>query len=170
MRLIWDPVAWEDYKFWQTTDRRVLKRINTLVDASVRDPFGGIGKPEQLQSTIARKTEMNADQGLIEDLSSIYDRTRMVGWDFSRLDGRLTSDEPWWNFEADCLTAMHASQRIADLGTGGGERLAGLLDRMGRRGAPGSHNHRHRGLGAQCRAGSGASLTAWSRGAPLRPQ
>lgn len=49
MRLVWDPDAWDDYKHWQTTDRRVLKRINTLIDASLRDPYSGIGKPEQLK-------------------------------------------------------------------------------------------------------------------------
>ncbi|MDA4894007.1 Txe/YoeB family addiction module toxin [Microbacterium resistens] len=49
MRLTWDRSAWEDYVHWQTADRRVLKRINTLIDACLRDPFDGIGKPEQLK-------------------------------------------------------------------------------------------------------------------------
>ena len=49
MRLVWDRPAWEDYTHWQTTDRKVLKRINTLIDAALRDPFDGIGKPEQLK-------------------------------------------------------------------------------------------------------------------------
>ena len=49
MRLVWDANGWEDYKYWQRTDRRVLKRINTLIDACVREPFEGIGKPEQLK-------------------------------------------------------------------------------------------------------------------------
>ncbi|BAU95676.1 Txe/YoeB family addiction module toxin [Corynebacterium suranareeae] len=49
MRLVWDRAGWEDYIFWQTTDRKVLKRINTLIEACLRDPFGGIGKPEQLR-------------------------------------------------------------------------------------------------------------------------
>lgn len=50
MRLVWDPSAWGDYKYWQTADRRVLKRINTLIDACLRDPFAGVGKPERLKS------------------------------------------------------------------------------------------------------------------------
>mgnify|MGYP002754717996 CR=1 FL=1 len=45
MRLAWAPSAWEDYTCWQAADRRILKRINTLIDACLRDPFGGIGKP-----------------------------------------------------------------------------------------------------------------------------
>lgn len=49
MRLVWDPAGWEDYKHWQMADRRTLKRINTLIDACLRDPFHGIGKPEQLK-------------------------------------------------------------------------------------------------------------------------
>lgn len=49
MRLVWDRSAWEDYTHWQTTDREVLTRINTLVDAALRDPFKGIGKPGQLK-------------------------------------------------------------------------------------------------------------------------
>lgn len=49
MRLVWDRSAWEDYMHWQTTDRKGLTRINTLVDAALRDPFEGIGKPEQLK-------------------------------------------------------------------------------------------------------------------------
>lgn len=49
MRLVWDRAGWEDYVHWQTADRRVLKRINTLIDAGLRDPFEGIGKPEQLK-------------------------------------------------------------------------------------------------------------------------
>lgn len=49
MRLVWDRFGWEDYVYWQTADRRILKRINTLIDACLRDPYAGIGKPEQLK-------------------------------------------------------------------------------------------------------------------------
>ena len=49
MRLVWDRAGWEDYVHWQISDRRILKRINTLIDACLRDPFDGIGKPEQLK-------------------------------------------------------------------------------------------------------------------------
>ena len=48
MTLVSDPGAWEDYKHWQRADRRVLKRVNTLIDACLRDPRAGIGKPERL--------------------------------------------------------------------------------------------------------------------------
>lgn len=49
MRLVWDEAAWEDYTYWQTADRRILKRINLLINACLREPFEGIGKPEQLK-------------------------------------------------------------------------------------------------------------------------
>lgn len=49
MRPVWDEAAWEDYTYWQTADRRILKRINLLIDACLREPFEGIGKPEQLK-------------------------------------------------------------------------------------------------------------------------
>ncbi|MGO1398804.1 MAG: Txe/YoeB family addiction module toxin [Brevibacterium yomogidense] len=49
MRLVWDSHAWADYKHWQTADRRILKRINTLIDACLREQYAGIGKPEQLK-------------------------------------------------------------------------------------------------------------------------
>ena len=41
--------AWEDYLYWQRTDKQMLKRINLLIREIVRDPFAGIGKPEPLK-------------------------------------------------------------------------------------------------------------------------
>lgn len=49
MRLVWDRSGWEDYVHWQNSDRRIMKRINTLIEACLRDPHSGIGKPEQLK-------------------------------------------------------------------------------------------------------------------------
>ena len=45
--------AWEDYLFWQKTDRAVLRRINTLLRDIQRSPFEGIGKPEPLKHNLA---------------------------------------------------------------------------------------------------------------------
>ena len=45
--------GWEDYLFWQTADKAVLKRINRLIEATRRNPFEGIGKPEQLRHGLA---------------------------------------------------------------------------------------------------------------------
>lgn len=44
-----DPSAWEDYIYWQTTDKKILKRINDLIKSTQRTPFEGLGKPEPLR-------------------------------------------------------------------------------------------------------------------------
>lgn len=41
--------AWEEYVSWQSEDKKTLKRINKLIDAILREPFEGIGKPEPLK-------------------------------------------------------------------------------------------------------------------------
>lgn len=41
--------AWDDYLYWQQTDRKILKRINSLIRDIERDPFSGPGKPEPLK-------------------------------------------------------------------------------------------------------------------------
>lgn len=64
---------------------------------------------------------------MIDEWRRAYEQSTMVGWDFSALHGQLKADEPWWDFEQDCRSAMIRARRIADLGTGGGERLLGLL-------------------------------------------
>ncbi len=53
MRVVFTPHGWDDYRYWQTADRTMLKRINRLLDEIRRDPFGGIGKPEQLKHALA---------------------------------------------------------------------------------------------------------------------
>lgn len=50
--IAFDPAGWEDYLYWQTQDRRTLKRVNQLIADSLRDPFGGIGKPEPLRHVL----------------------------------------------------------------------------------------------------------------------
>ena len=49
MKLIFAENAWEDYLYWQKTDKKLLKRINLLIRDITRDPFEGIGKPEPLK-------------------------------------------------------------------------------------------------------------------------
>ena len=53
MKLIFAENAWEDYLYWQKTDKKILKRINLLVRGITRDPFEGIGKPEPLQHALS---------------------------------------------------------------------------------------------------------------------
>lgn len=49
MILSWAGKAWEDYLYWQTTDRKRLKRINNLIKEIQRHPFEGMGDPEPLR-------------------------------------------------------------------------------------------------------------------------
>jgi toxin YoeB len=49
VKLIFSEHAWEDYLYWQRTDRKILQRINTLIKETQRTPFEGIGKPEPLK-------------------------------------------------------------------------------------------------------------------------
>lgn len=48
-----DPNGWEDYVYWQTQDRKTLKRVNQLIADVMRDPFAGIGKPEPLKHILS---------------------------------------------------------------------------------------------------------------------
>ena len=49
MNITWTPTAWEDYLFWQKTDKKKLKRINELIKQATRTPYEGIGNPEPLK-------------------------------------------------------------------------------------------------------------------------
>lgn len=51
--LSWTDEAWNDYLYWQTQDKKTLKRINKLINDVKRSPFEGIGKPEQLKENLA---------------------------------------------------------------------------------------------------------------------
>lgn len=51
--LSWTDSAWSDYMYWQGQDRKTLKRINKLIDDTLRSPFSGIGKPESLKENLA---------------------------------------------------------------------------------------------------------------------
>jgi toxin YoeB len=51
--LIFSEHAWDDYVYWQRTDRKSLQRINTLLKESQRAPFEGIDKPESLKHGIS---------------------------------------------------------------------------------------------------------------------
>lgn len=52
-RLVWTFAAWEDYQYWQSQDKKTLKRINLLIRDAMRSPFEGIGKPEALRENLS---------------------------------------------------------------------------------------------------------------------
>lgn len=49
MKKIWHDDAWADYLYWQTQDRKTLKRINQLLQDIERNGYPGLGKPEPLK-------------------------------------------------------------------------------------------------------------------------
>ena len=51
--LYWDKKAWEDYIYWQSQDKKTLKRINKLIQNILVTPFTGIGKPEPLKENLS---------------------------------------------------------------------------------------------------------------------
>ena len=53
MRLIFSENAWEDYLYFQTQEKKTLKRINLLIKEIQRTPFEGLGKPEQLKHALS---------------------------------------------------------------------------------------------------------------------
>ena len=53
MKLIFGEQSWSDYLYWQSADKRTLKKINALLQDIKRNPFDGIGKPEPLKHEMA---------------------------------------------------------------------------------------------------------------------
>ncbi len=49
MHIVFVKESWEDYLYWQKTDKQKLKRINILIKDIIRNPYSGIGKPEALK-------------------------------------------------------------------------------------------------------------------------
>ncbi len=53
MKLLFSENAWQDYIYWQETDKKKLKRINTLIQDIQRNKYKGIGKPEPLKHNLS---------------------------------------------------------------------------------------------------------------------
>ncbi|WP_339057891.1 Txe/YoeB family addiction module toxin [Candidatus Regiella endosymbiont of Tuberolachnus salignus] len=85
MKITFSSHSWEDYLYWQQTDKKILKRINELIKEIQRTPFKGKGKPEPLKHNLSgcwsrRMTEehrlvyeMNDDNILIVSCRYHYD-------------------------------------------------------------------------------------------------
>jgi toxin YoeB len=53
VKIIFSEHAWEDYHYWQRTDKKILLRINGLIKEIIRTPFQGTGKPEPLKHALS---------------------------------------------------------------------------------------------------------------------
>ena len=76
MNKVWTENAWQDYIYWQTEDRKTLKKINRLIEDVSRNGNNGIGKPEPLGGELSgfwsRRIDETNRLGYKSDASNIY--------------------------------------------------------------------------------------------------
>lgn len=76
MKLVFSENAWDDYLYWQKTDKKILKRINQLIADIQRSPHEGIGKPEPLKHALSGywSRRIDSEHRLVyrTDLDSIF--------------------------------------------------------------------------------------------------
>jgi toxin YoeB len=53
VKIVFSEHAWEDYLYWQRSDKKILQRINTLIKEIMHSPFQGMGKPEPLKHALS---------------------------------------------------------------------------------------------------------------------
>jgi toxin YoeB len=53
MKVVFSERSWDEYLYWQKTDKKMLERINTMIREISREPFSGIGKPEPLKNALS---------------------------------------------------------------------------------------------------------------------
>jgi len=53
VKLIFSDEAWDDYLYWQKQDRKMVERINKLIQEIKREPFSRMGKPEPLKHALS---------------------------------------------------------------------------------------------------------------------
>jgi toxin YoeB len=53
MRPVFTPHGWDDYRYWQKTEKATLNRLNRLLNEVLRDPVSGLGRPEPLRHILA---------------------------------------------------------------------------------------------------------------------
>jgi len=62
MTKMWHDTAWNDYLYWQTQDKRTLRKINTLVNDIERNGYNCIGKPEPLKDNLSGWWSVRIDE------------------------------------------------------------------------------------------------------------
>lgn len=62
MNKLWHDSAWEDYVYWQTQDKKTIKRINKLLKDIERNGYNGIGKPEPLKHDLSGFWSVEIDE------------------------------------------------------------------------------------------------------------
>mgnify|MGYP003477539028 FL=1 len=74
MNLIFSDKAWEEYMYWQNTDKQILKKINQLIKDIKREPFEGVGKPEPLKYELSGfwSRRISDEHRLVYEVSDSY--------------------------------------------------------------------------------------------------
>ncbi|QKF76882.1 Txe/YoeB family addiction module toxin [Arcobacter defluvii] len=74
MNLIFSDKAWDEYMYWQQTDKQILKKINQLIRDIKREPFDGIGKPEPLKYELSGfwSRRISDEHRLVYEVSESY--------------------------------------------------------------------------------------------------
>lgn len=80
MKLVWHPDAWDEYVNWQAHDRKILKRINTLIKDIQRGDDGGIGKPELLKGDLSgwASRRINEEHRLVYRVAATRDQREIL--------------------------------------------------------------------------------------------
>ncbi|MEB3230860.1 MAG: Txe/YoeB family addiction module toxin [Leptolyngbyaceae bacterium] len=70
MKLTFTESGWEDYLWFQATDKKLLKKINTLLQDVKRSPFDGLGKPEPLKANLSGywSRRINSEHRLVYEI------------------------------------------------------------------------------------------------------
>ncbi len=75
MKLAWSRRAWDDYLYWQKTEKKKVKRVNALIKECLRNPFEGIGNPEPLKHELQGFWSRRIDKRTSADLQLFRRRT-----------------------------------------------------------------------------------------------
>jgi len=62
MLKLWHETAWADYEYWQMQDKKMLRKINSLIKDIERNGYNGIGKPEQLKGDLSGWWSVRIDE------------------------------------------------------------------------------------------------------------
>lgn len=61
MKKLWHDSAWRDYEYWQSQDKKTLRRINLLIKEIERNGYACAGKPEPLKGELSGKWSVRID-------------------------------------------------------------------------------------------------------------
>lgn len=74
LKLAWEKNGWDDYLYWQSQDKKTLRKINKLINNILKTPFEGIGKPEPLKENLSGywSRRINEADRLVYKVSDVY--------------------------------------------------------------------------------------------------